>query len=307
MPADVVLQLAASQYGLVSATQLRQLGVGPNGFRDRSLGRDWDALTDEVLRRVGAPAGRGQSAMLAVLDAGPGAALSHSCGASWWRVPGCQLDPSHVTRTSRTRRHPVVAHLHTVRSMPSRWVTVLDGVPVARPELLAVQLFAQYRYERAERYVDALWSLRLLSGPSLERFVDEMGARGRNGIGGARTFLEERGVDYVPPATGLEGRAVRILDAAGIPMRRQVDTGGTCWTGRVDLRHEHDPVIVEVQSERYHRALSSRADDQARRQALEQAGFWVVEVWEEQVWFRPNEVVELVRTAVRDARSGNRR
>lgn len=222
MISDSLSALVERQFGLVSATQLRELGHSPNAFAQRAAGTGWVALSDEVLRRVGAPSGRGQLAMAAVLDAGRGAYLSHSSGCSWWGVPGLLLEPVHVVRTSRTtRRPPLVGVLHTVRSLPSQWTTVLDGVPVVRPEQLAMQLFAQYRYERAERHVDSLWSLRLLSGRSLRRLVIDQGRRGRNGIGGLRRFLEERGDDYIPPASGLEGRAIKVLADAGIPMRRQ--------------------------------------------------------------------------------------
>lgn len=302
---DPLLPLAESQHGLITATQLRDLGFGPHAFADRAGSAQWVALTDEVLRRAGAPESRGQLALGAVLDAGPGAALAYSSAAAWWHVPGTELEPLHVVRARRTQRRPQVAHLHTVRLLPERWTTVLDGVPIVRPELLAMQLFAQYRFERAERHVDALWSLRLLSGPSLRAFVDEMGARGRNGIGGLRRYLDERGDGYVPPASGLEGRAIKILAEAGIPMRRQVDSGGPAWTGRVDLRHEVEPVIAEVQSERYHLALSDRRDDEARHAALAAAGFQVVELWDSQVWHRPREVVELVRLAVLRARGAS--
>jgi very-short-patch-repair endonuclease len=305
---DSLSALAERQFGLLSSSQLRALGHSPNAFAQRAAGTEWEALSDEVLRRVGAPRGRGQTAMAAVLDAGRGAHLSHSSGGSWWGVPGLLLEPVHVVRTSRTaRRPPLVEVLHTVRSLPPEWTTVLDGVPVVRPEQLAMQLFSQYRYERAERHVDALWSMRLLSGRSLRRLVIGQGRRGRNGIGGLRRFLDERGDDYVPPATGLEGRAIKVLKDAGIPMRRQVDSGGDRWTGRVDLRHEEVPLIAEVQSDRFHRALSSRRDDEQRRARLGAQGFVVVELWEDQVWHRPWEVVDHVARGVDEARARRRR
>ena len=297
------MALAESQHGVVSATQIRELGLPPHAFADRAGSRQWEAVSDEVLRRVGSAAGRGQLVMTAVLDAGPGAALSHSCGAGWWGVPGCLLEPVHVLRDSNSTRRPKVpVVLHTVRKVPTEWITVLDGLPVARPELLAMQLFAQYRYERAERYVDHLWSMRLLSGASIDRFLSAQGRRGRNGIGGLRRYRDDRPGAFVPPASALEGRATRILSEAGIPMRAQVDVGGGEWAGRVDLLHEEEAVVAEVQSDRFHRALTSREDDRIRRERLEEAGYVVVELWEDQVWLRPSEVIDTVRAGVLQAR-----
>ena len=45
-----------------------------------------------------------------------------------------------------------------------------------------------------------------------------------------------------------------------------------------------------------------RQDDRLRRQRLEEAGYLVIELWEEEVWFRPHEMVEKVRTGLLDAR-----
>ena len=69
-----------------------------------------------------------------------------------------------------------------------------------------------------------------------------------------------------------------------------MNSGGEMWAGRVDFRHEVQPVILEVQSERYHAALSFRRDDEERRARLEDAGFVVVEAWDRQVWHAPGEV-----------------
>ena len=112
------------------------------------------------------------------------------------------------------------------------------GVPVVRPELLALQLFAVCRFERAESLVDRLWSKRLLSGWSLDRFVGGYCRRGRDGSAGLRSYLEPRGVHYVPPDSGLESRFDQIVRAEEMDFRRQVHTGDEeHWTGRVDFRH----------------------------------------------------------------------
>lgn len=63
---------------------------------------------------------------------------------------------------------------------------------------------------------------------------------------------------------------------------------------------------MEVQSDRFHRALSSRRDDLLRRAALEAQGFVVVELWEDQIWHRPWEAVELVRQGVLRVRARRR-
>jgi very-short-patch-repair endonuclease len=66
-----------------------------------------------------------------------------------------------------------------------------------------------------------------------------------------------------------------------------------------DFRHQVHPVIIEVQSERYHASLSSRRDDKLRRDKLEAAGFIVAEVWDRQLWHAPDEARDIVRAALR--------
>ena len=74
--------------------------------------------------------------------------------------------------------------------------------------------------------------------------------------------------------------------------RRQVDLGSEeRWCGRVDFIRDDLALVVEVQSERYHSALTDQAHDAARRANLEVAGFTVVEVWDTQLWHAKREVL----------------
>jgi hypothetical protein len=146
------------------------------------------------------------------------------------------------------------------------------------------------------RMVDTAWAMRLVSGTSLHGMLDEMAARGRSGIGVMRAVLADRGHEYIPPASGLESRVVQLLARAGLPpLRRQVDTGGSQWIGRVDFRDEVVPFILEVQSERFHASLIDQQLDDRRVGALRAAGFVVSELTDTDVWTRPTRVVDVVR------------
>jgi very-short-patch-repair endonuclease len=306
-PPNELLELAGRQHGVVSRPQVRALGLPPHVTRHLLRPQDWVWETSQVARRLGAPVTEAQRLMTAVLDAGGDAAVSHLPGGRWWGLYGCSLRPVHVVRTGATRRRSDRAVVHRVRALPPHWVTTLDGVRICRPELVALQLFAVCTFDRAERLVDSLWSMRLLSGPSLIRFVDEMGASGRNGIAGVRKYLEPRGPNYVPPASGLESRAKTLFDDAAIPMRRQVDSGDHAyWTGRVDFRHDRLPLVVEVQSERYHTALADKEADARRIAALRAAGYVVVEVTDVELFAAPGVVLDRVWAAILEAEANVR-
>jgi very-short-patch-repair endonuclease len=296
-------RLAEQHHGAVSRAQLRDAGLTFRAIDQLARSRNWTAVTRRVFRRTGSPDTAEQRLTIAVLDAGPGAVLSHLTAAQRWGLAGCPLEPINVTRASTTSWVTGRAIVHRVRSLPPIWTTTLQHIPIVRPELLALQLFAVCSFGRAERLTDRLWSMRLLSGPSIERFLDDHGRRGRNGTAGVRTYLEARGPSYVPPASGLESRFMELMAGAGIPMRRQVDSGGTDhWTGRVDFRHVVLPVIVEIQSEAYHTALCDHVADAARIDRLRADGFRVVEITDTMIWATPSVVTQIVRQALDSVR-----
>jgi very-short-patch-repair endonuclease len=293
-------RLAAEQFGLVTRTQLRAHGLSPHQLTNLigPHGR-WIELTDEVLKLHGSPDSAGQRTLAAVLDAGLGATLSYNSSGNWWGLHGCALEPVHVATTGSSRRRSTLATVHRVRFLPDRWTTVHLGVPTVRPELLALQLFAVSRFDRGERLVDRLWSLRLFSGASLARFLGDVPLRGVRGSAHLRRYFGRRGVDYRPPDSGLESRFDQITRAAGILFRRQVDIGDDAhWTGRVDFLHTVRPLVVEIQSEVHHSSLVDQAADRARLVALRAAGFTVVEITDTMVWTAPASVIAAVRAGL---------
>jgi very-short-patch-repair endonuclease len=128
--------------------------------------------------------------------------------------------------------------------------------------------------------------------------LKELKGRGRPGIQVMRELLATRGPDYVPQASGLEGRFREILRRDGQPpMDRQVDVGGEEWLGRIDFIDRDAKLIVQIDSERYHEALIDKAADAAQTAALDEAGFEVQRYTDTQVFFRPYEVAGPVRRA----------
>lgn len=301
---EAAIRLAERHHGVVSIRHLRDAGASRSDIQALRDSRHWECAAPWVLRRVGSAPTELQGLTVAVLDDGPESMLSHGSAARLWGVRGCSLMPVHVVTTMSSRYRSASVRRHRVRRLPAEWRTELDGIPVARPELTALHLFASFHYEKAERFVDALWAMRLLSVSSIARFVVDMGRMGRNGTAGARRYLDDRSQGERPPESGLESRTIQVLRSAGLALERQVDVGSEeRWTGRVDMRMVGTRVVVEVQSRRHHTALSDVVADRTRRAAIEAAGFTVVEVWDDEVWTRPDVVVDRVRRAVADDRA----
>ncbi len=304
MGTNEVVSLAAAQHGVVAIRQLRGLGLTDSQVARLEAHHGWERLSSAVLRRTGSPRTAAQRVVAAVLDVGADAALSHASAAAWWGHRGSRLEhPIHVVTTRTSSRRSELARVHRVRLLDQRWVTDRGGVAVVRPELVALQLFAQHRYERAERIVESMWSQGMLSGHSIGALLEDLGRRGRDGTAGLRRYHLMRGDQYRPPDSGLESRVQQILDGVGIQVRRQVDLGGERhWSGRVDFRHVELPLVIEVQSELHHTSRVDRAADLERIRSLAADGFEVVEVTDAVVWTDPAELVRSVRRAMGRAR-----
>ena len=296
-PPDL-LEVAARQMGFVTRLDARTAGWTTAALRHRVARGDWIAHGRRVLHRAGVPWSRASPLMRAVLDAGPGAVVSHTTAAAWWGLPGFDTTPIHVTRPrGMTSQRPRYAdHVHAVLALGSDQVTVLDGLPIVRPERAVFELCGLVHPARAERALDAGWSRALYSGASLRRVHAELAERGRPGrccCGPCSTPAHAwRGPASVQPGGPLHdhrpgGRARRVAS----PGRRRGGRLVRC----VDFLAVDSPLVVEVQSERYHVVLTDRAHDDARRAAIEAAGFVVVEVWDRQLWHARHEVVAAVR------------
>jgi very-short-patch-repair endonuclease len=298
-----IQDLCAQQHGVVGVWQARELGVTRTEVSRLRRSKSWVAMTDRVLRSAAAGVTDELRASAGVLDAGRGAVLSHRSAAAWWRVRGFDLRAIEVSqREPCANQRPTLARLHDLRSIPDRWTTTLSGVPVVRPQLLVYQLCGSGHPDRAERALDNAWSLRLVDWSSMQSVLDELAASGRNGTTLLRSLLEVRGPSHVPPASNLESRFMKLVSDAGIrSFRRQVDVGGHRWTGRVDFLDQDVPLVVEIQSELYHEALTDKEADARRFAELERAGFVVCEVWDTALFARAQTVVRTIQEARRAA------
>jgi very-short-patch-repair endonuclease len=298
---DALFFSAECHHGLVLEQRAVAAGLSPPQIRGLVRAGRIERVTRRVLRAPGSPRTDRQRVLAGVMDAAPAGYASGSTAVALWGVTGYQLFPTHVARErGTTGRRSRLAVLHELRDLPGHHATVLDGIPVLRPERAFLDVCRTEHPRRAARTLDDLWRRRLLSGESVAAMVEELGIQGRGGLRLARQLLDERGDDYVPPASNLESRFAEIVARAGLPeMRRQVDSGGDRWVGRVDFRATDLPLIIEVQSETYHSALTDVRDDEVRMAALRAAGYTVVEVTDAQVWHQPDEVVARIRDVVR--------
>jgi very-short-patch-repair endonuclease len=296
--------LAASQHAALSISQAHDLGATRPMLRHRVRKGRLLQPTSYVLAIPGAPATHAHRLVVAALDAGPGAFVSHDAAAAMWRIAGFSHLRIRVVDVSRprggARRPSSLARIHHVRDLHPDHTTVLDGIPISTPTRVVFELAGSVHPKRAERALDSAWAQNLTSHARLAQMLDDWADRGRAGTVLMRELLDARPASYVPPASNLEARFNTLAERHGVgPFRRQVNLGGEAWIGRVDLLSERCPLVVEVLSEQFHAALCDQAADARRFAALEAAHFAVEPVWDHEIWGDATNAMERVRRAER--------
>jgi hypothetical protein len=248
----------------------------------------------------GAPETPLQLASIAVAEAGPGAALSHSSAARLWELPTFRLLPLHVLveRGEKDPRSVRLANTHTTRLLPPNHVVEHLGIRVTSPVRTLFDLSAVLPLGRLARALDDAWGGRLVRADPLFGCLDQLRGRGRGRVATMRLLLEERGADYVPPESNLERRFRRLLAADGqAPMSYQVELGGDERIARVDAADRDAALVVQVDGDRHHTALLDVQRDQRQDAALRALGWTVLRLSEDDIWQRPEHVAAQVRAA----------
>lgn len=292
--------LAKSQHGIVGHDQLVAAGATPGVIHRRLAGRQWEGLAQGVYRVPGHPQTWHQSLLAAVLAAGPGAVASHRAAAALWKFPGFTGAAPEVLRPRHTDHRCPLGTVHETKVIPPAHLTVVDAIPVTGPARTVFDLAAVVHLGRTARALDTCLSDGLADMGTFHALLEDMEGRGRRGLGLMRRLLAERGPDYVPPASELERRVLKLLVDAGLPEpQRQVWAGGSDAVGRVDFAYPDQCLLIEADSRRHHMSKTDFENDRRRDNWLMAAGWRVLRITWEQVTQRPHEVVALVKEALR--------
>lgn len=292
-----LMDIARRQHGAVAWRQLSQRGYDHAAIQHRIEKGILERATPAVMTVTATTDSRARQAMVAVLEVGEDALLSHTSAASWWRISGFRLFPLHVT-IERNRRwrllDGVQVHHATIVHQSDR--RILDGVPITSPALTLLHLASLLPPSRLEVAVDSAWSLGLVDREALDGILDRMSKQGRNGVVALREILHARPEDWTPPQSNLESRFLHLAAEHGLGrFDCQVQLRTDNWKGRVDFRSKDLPIVIEVQSERYHAAISDRARDLRRRKSIESLGYTLVEVWDNDLFHDAEGVVDRIR------------
>lgn len=277
-----VLRRAAEQGGLVSLTDLAELGLTARQRRYR-LGTGLLVPVQPAVYATAAtrPTWR-QEVRAATMAAAPVVAASHRCAASLWGLRGARPSgspeadaPVEVTVSGTFR--PVLrrVRVHRSRILDDSDISRIDGIPVTRPERTVIDAAGRVGLAAATSMLESAVHLGLTTPDHLWIYLSRYGGPGVRGSRRIRRLLAER--DPASPATesSLEDLAVRVLHRAGVaPMVRQHPLVGTEGQKvRIDLCRPDLRFALEVDSARWHSDSHRYRADRAKWNLLTTLGW----------------------------------
>jgi very-short-patch-repair endonuclease len=291
-----VLRVAMRQHGLIHRHQIAELGLTPHQLRNRIRSGVLTWAGPCVLALPGTVWTREARRRLAVLDAGPGAALSHTTAASVWGLER-RSGGLHVVRPRRNaRRASDIGQVHEVRDLASHHVVSVGSLPVTVPARTVMDLATNTSLGRLARLVDRAWGRRLLTIGDLAAVLGDVRVQGRRGVRYLELLIEERR-GFVPAESALELRFEDMFRRHGLPVpQRQVDIADhTGWIGRVDYLERLLDRVYFIDGAAWHTALTDVRHDDAQTRRLRQAGYEVMRFSDAQILYDEPAVLRAVR------------
>jgi len=284
--------LAGAQHGVVSRSQLLEVGFSPKAITDR-LGRGGLHSLHRGVYAVGHRALASHGRWLgAVLACGPDAVLSHRSAAALW-------DLRPTTRTAidviapRTRHRRSGINLHLPRCLEPRHRTEHNGIPCTTVARTLADLGAVIDHTAVERAWHRAEMLGLLDVRAVEQTLGS--GHGRRGAGHLRKLLDECRADQITRSE-LEERFLTLCRRASLPppeVNTRIEASGTTY--EVDFLWRTRHLVAETDGWGPHRTHSAFEADRRRDADLLVAGFRVVRFTWRQITRNAESVVATLR------------
>lgn len=297
---------AASQHGLVTRTNLTDLGWTADERRHLVATGGLAPMGSRVFRVGGAPTTPRQRVAAACLET-EGVA-SHQTAAWLHGIPG--FDPGRppdvmVMGRSAHYRGPL-ARVHTTTWLPSSDRSLAHGVPCLSVARTIFSLAGDPRstsQRRLRSAVDDAIRMRLASDGWLWWLLERVRRKGRRGVARLEAVLRHR-AGMGATESWLEHGMLLLLADGGLPIpvcQRRIERDGS-FVARVDLLYEAERIVIEVLGHTFHSSEVQLAADAARRNALQLAGYRVLEFTYDDIVARPAQVLATVRSALAEFR-----
>ena len=274
-----LLELLQRQHGVASNRQLADLGMsGATIWRARRDGILLP-LTNHVVRAADHPDTFDARAMAANLQFADG----HLTGTTAGVLYGLRSMPRgriEVALPERVRmRCPTWIATRVDRHIgPHDVVLREDGLAVATPHRMLLELAAAFNDHRFERAAEDAWYLKLRHTESCATFLPSRPSTSRARSGPLRTMGSSRGTRERPTQSNFERDLLRTIRLVGLP-EPECQYALTLANGEVihlDLAWPDIRLAVEPGHSHWHRGVLKTRADMARDRACSELGWQVL-------------------------------
>lgn len=298
MQEHALFALASRQHGLVERSQARRLGVPDVRFARLVADVRLVRVHPAVYRAAGAPVTREQLSLAACLAAGPDAALSHRAAAHEWELAEF---PGVVEVVTPRAQWPRLRNVRVHRSMDLRpdHITVRRGIPITKPLRTLVDLGQSAPWAVSDALELGLAN-RLFSIRAADAVLDDLGCKGRTGVGVLRRVLDQRALERGIPDGLLEPRMARLLRKHRLPM-----PAFQHWVTpkiRVDFAYLEERIVIEVDGFSTRRTPAALDRSNQRQNELVLLGWTVLRFTWKQVVRQPDVVARTILVTLESAR-----
>lgn len=283
--------LASTQHGVLTRTQLLDLGVPPHQLDRRVAAGLLRRVQPAVFVVAGAPDTWEQRLLAACWSASPGAVASHRSAARLLKLRNVTTSQIHVLMGGTRRARLLQGTVHRTRVLGPADTVVRQGIPVTRPERTIVDCAAVVPFDVAASMVEGAVHDGLTTIDATWAYLSRYGGRGVRGSATVRAVLRERGTGDGPTESGLEDRAIAAIRRAGLPTpRRQIPFRSRGQNLRIDLGYPEARLAIEIDSARWHSDSVRYRADREKWNELTRRGWALLIVTEFDLHERPEGV-----------------
>jgi very-short-patch-repair endonuclease len=272
---EAVIALARRQHGVVSAQQLRSIGLGPNAVASR-VGRGWLRSVHRGVYAVGALESALTAPAAAILALDGRAVLSHRTAATIWGiVPARPGDPIQVTLLDARSNGRRGVEVHR-QALETKDIRTRHDLQLTAPARTIRDLAATAPHE-LEQAINEAQIRRLITS----RDLDDLLTLPQCGVRALRDAI-----DGEPQMTRSEAerKLLSLIKQAGLPTpRTNVKVAGH----EVDLHWPDHDLVVEFDGWTYHSTRAAFERDRRRDADLQLAGQRVMRVTHRQLSGEP--------------------
>jgi very-short-patch-repair endonuclease len=298
--------IALRQHGRFSYNQVVSVGGTRDHVRRRLQQGRWRRVAPRVYELAGASASWHGAMMIAILDAGPEALLSHRSAGALWRLDA--IEPGAVELVVPPgRRGAIRAKVHRSITLIEADHSRMGPLAVTSPTRTLVDLAGAVPYHVFERAAESAFRRGATSPGRLRWRMVQLGGQGVPGAAAVRMLMAERGRRR-PTGSDLETRFEQLVIGAGLerPERQVTVRTSSGKTISADFGYPHLDTLIELEGDEFHLNSPARRRDRSRQNKIEVMGFTVLTYGDYEVRFEPDEVIaDLLLAGVRRLRAAS--